>query len=396
MTRAPNSLRALLDAYARLREAGRRFAVASVVRVEGSAFRREGARLLVVPEAGTDFGAFTSEPHTWAGVPRPETVGCLSGGCLEGEVAYHALDVLRTGQARVVSLTSRLGDGDRLGYGLGCGGTVSVLIQPVAPGQAGPLDAVAEAVQERRLGALASVIEGAGVGRHLFVGRNGRCAGDIEAATLRAQVVREALALIEAGEGAEIHVCMADGQRRALRLDVIVPPLRLIVCGTGPDARALVRQAALLGWRTVAVGASSVPEVAAAVPEADAPLVAASGSDLLRRLRLDARTAAVVMTHTFERDGDLVAALAGSAVPYVGLLGSRRRTATLLEGLRVSGREVAPGRLHAPVGLDLGAETPEEIALAACAQILDHARAAPGLGARSEAETSRRLPEAVA
>ena len=369
---APNSLRALLGAYLALRGAERAFAVASIVRVEGSAFRREGARLLVVPSASTDFSAFTSEPHTWGGVPRPETLGSISGGCLEAEVAAHALDVLRTGQSRVVALASRLGRADRAGFGLGCGGTVHVLIQPVLPGREGPLDAVVRALQKRRVGALASVIRGSArsVGGHLFVEPDGRGLGSLEGDALRAQVTRETLERIEARVGGEVRVRTADGEDLDIRIDVVLPSLHLVVCGTGPDARAMVRQGATLGWETTAVGASSVPEVAADVPEADHPVVVTDGLHLLHRVCLDAWTAAVVMTHNFERDRALVGALVASPTPFVGLLGSRRRTAALLAELEGSGEGPEPGRLHSPVGLDLGAETPEEIALATCAQIL--------------------------
>ena len=340
---APNSLRALLSAYTSLRASGRAFAVASVVGVAGSAFRREGARMLVVPE-----------PDGRPATGRPATVGALSGGCLEAEVAACAAEAVRTGRAETLAFTSHLGDADRAAFGLGCGGTVRVLVQPVFPGDVcGPLDALADAVAARRPGVLAVVTDGAGVGQHRFVCGDGTSGGTLAASDVLGAAVRSV-----AASGAGRAVRAGDAE---VRLDAAEPAVRLVAFGTGPDARALVRQGALLGWSTAAVGVSSGPEVAAAVPEADDAL--ADDSEAVRGL--DARTAAVVMTHGFARDRALVAALAESGAGYVGLLGSRHRTERLLDGLAL-----APGRLHAPVGLDVGAETPEEIALAACAEIL--------------------------
>lgn len=368
---APNSLRALLADYATLRADGRPFAVASVVGVEGSAFRREGARLLVVPDPATDFASVTDEPHTWAQLPRPQTLGSISGGCLEGEVAWHALDAVRTGRARAVALTSRLGDDDRAAFGIGCGGTVTVLVQPARPGDPGPLDAVARALGARRTGALALVTGESEtyVGRWMFVGADGEIAGTADEGALRAALLSEAVGALVSGASRDV-VVPSDAGEVAARVEIVRPPVRVAVVGTGPDARALVRQAALLGWETVAVGASSAPEVAAAIPEADRVLAVPEPSDLPEHL--DDRTAVVVLTHNFERDRALVGALSDAVVPYLGLLGSRKRTARLVADLAETGVTLADGRLSSPVGLAIGAETPEEIALATCAEILSH------------------------
>ncbi|MDT0632647.1 XdhC family protein [Rubrivirga sp. S365] len=370
---APNSLRALLADYAALRADRRPFAVASVVGVEGSAFRREGARLLVVPDPVTDFASVTDALHTWAQVPRPQTLGSISGGCLEGEVAWHALDAVRTGRPRTVALTSRLGDGDRAAFGIGCGGTVTVLVQPVRPGHAGPLDAVAHALRSRRTGALALVTGGPEVhlGRHLFARADGDVDGTVQDSALRAALMAEAVGALAAGASRTVAV-PSDAGEVVVRIEVVRPPVCVAVAGTGPDARALVRQAALLGWETVAVGASSAPEVAAAIPEADRALAVPEPSDLAGHL--DDRTAVVVLTHNFERDRALVGALSAAAVPYLGLLGSRERTARLVADLAEAGVTLTAGRLSSPVGLDIGAETPEEIALATCAEILSHSK----------------------
>lgn len=380
---APNSLRALLADYAALRADGRPFAVASVVGVEGSAFRRQGARLLVVPDPATDFASVTDEPHTWAHLPRPDTLGSISGGCLEGEVAWHALDAVRTGRARTVALTSRLGDDDRAAFGIGCGGTVTVLVQPVRPDAPGPLDAVARALGARRTCALAVVTGGSAehVGGFLCVGADGDATGTVEDSALRAALLADARHALASGTGREVSI---EGHGVDARIDVIRPPVRVAVVGSGPDARALVRQAALLGWETVAVGASSATETAAAMPEADAALAVPEPADFAEHL--DDRTAVVVMTHNFERDRALVGALGGDAVPYLGLLGSRRRTARLVADLAETGVMLADGRLSSPVGLAIGAETPEEIALATCAEILNHSKTwAPELRAAETA-----------
>lgn len=376
---APNSLRALLDAYAALRDAEHAFAVASIIRVEGSAFRREGARMLVVPAPHTDFAAVTAEPHTWVDVPPPTLVGALSGGCIESEISFHALDAIRTGRARTFAIDSRLGADDRMSFGAGCGGRVHVLVQPVVPGTPGLLDAVAEAVRERRTGALALITAssetvGAGctVGDHVFVDEAKRTTGTVRDTSLTTWLKAQAFDALDRGRGT--YVRSADEATYAFgveaSIDLVRPPVHLVVCGTGADARALVHQARVLGWETTVVGMGSGTEVALAIPEADHALTVHGGANLPRRLRFDARTAVVVMTHNFDRDRTLVSTLAPVPLPYLGLLGSHRRTGRLVDDLAEAGIDLSPERLRSPVGLDLGAETPEEIALATCAEIL--------------------------
>ena len=376
---APNTLRALFAEYVALRDAERAFAVASVVHVEGSAFRREGARMLVVPSPDADFAAVTDDPLTWVGVPRPRRVGAISGGCLEGEVSHHALDAVRTGRSRTITLVSRLGDADRVAFEVGCGGSIDILVQPVLPGRPGPLDTAA--VAGRNTGALAVVIRapdsGADlVGANVYVDESGRVDGTDAPLHLRSWLMEHARAALVDDEGRTVRSCESENLPLGIeaRIDVLRPPIHLIVCGIGPDARALVRQARLLGWETTVVGTGAAPDTRRAIPEGDHALVANDGTILCQRMHFDVRTAAVVMTHNFERDCSFVAALIRSPVPYLGLLGSLRRTGQLVSALTETGTRLAPCRLRSPVGLDIGAETPEEIALATCAEIVAHFR----------------------
>lgn len=379
---APNTLPALFAEYVALRHAERTFAVASVVHVDGSAFRREGARMLVVPAPDTDFSSVTDDPITWGGVPRPRRFGTISGGCLEGEVSYHALNAVRTEQARIITLVSHLGGDDRTAFEVGCGGSVQVLVQPVLPTRPGPLDAAAAA--GRRTGVLAVVTRAGGgspyapslVGTGVYVDEAGRVERTIGCEAICSWLTEQALAALADGKGRTVRSRESKYPSLGIeaRIDVLRPPIHLVVCGTGPDARALVRQARLLGWETTVVGAEAAPDILRAIPEGDHALAANNGAALRQGLHFDARTAVVVMTHNFDRDCGFVAALTVAPVPYLGLLGSRRRTGRLVSTLTEAGVRLRSGRLRSPVGLDIGAETPEEIALATCAEIVAHFR----------------------
>ncbi|OZC02078.1 XdhC family protein [Rubricoccus marinus] len=372
-------MRELKDIAARasvLRQRREPFTVATVVRVEGSAYRREGARMLVERDG--------------------QATGAVSGGCLEGEVIHQTREALASGEPLLVSY--RLGHGDPmldavLGFGSGCDGTVWLLIEPVLPGAdvpLGPLAATA-ALDSRHTGSLATVFASEDPA---LVGRR-RLALDGEAprSTLSPSLdARVASALASGARGphrpAVLHLDGAD-----VLVEPVRPPIRLAVFGHGPDAVPLVRAAYALGWATTLVGTRPPEELAARFPEADERRVLTHAEEVQEHIEIDARTAAVVLTHVYLRDRVLLRGLLASGAFYVGALGSRGRAARLRADLADAGvTPEAIARLRAPVGLDLGAETPEEIAVAIVAEVLAADR---GRYARPLAQTAVTAPEAA-
>jgi xanthine/CO dehydrogenase XdhC/CoxF family maturation factor len=342
----------VLSAIESLSARGEKLALATIVAVRGSTYRRPGARLLV-PEDG-------------------ELVGNISGGCLENDVADVAKIVMREGTARIVSFDLTADDDAVWGWGLGCNGAFELFVEP-ADKAAEVAGALRMALEEEHpicmVTVLDSTAEDVAQGDRVLVRPGGsleRSFGDV---TLDAAARQAALELL-GRERSEIR--QLTDEVRAF-VEVLEPPLRLLVCGAGHDAAPLVKQAAALGWSPIVV--DDRPEFLNGdrFPEA-ADFVLVERPDKMAEVApVDERTFVVVMTHNFLRDKEYVRSLLASPARFVAMLGPAVRTNRLLDELREEGVEVGErdlARLHGPAGLDLGAEGPEEIAAAICAEIV--------------------------
>jgi xanthine dehydrogenase accessory factor len=340
----------VLDTIAGLDERGERFALATIVAVRGSTYRRPGARL-VVPERG-------------------ESVGNISGGCLEGDVERIGREVIASG-VPLLELFDLSADDDAVwGYGLGCNGAMELFIEP-GDGAGEFARQLRAMMGEGRPACLATVLEGTAAGTRLLV-----TAGQADGDGPLADAAHRALA---AGTSSVETVGLADGEARVF-LEVLKPPLSLLICGAGHDAIPLVRQAADLGWRVTVVDPRSAFLTAYRFPGAT-ELLEADGDELAGRTIIDSDTYAVVMTHNYLRDLGYLRALLATEAGYIGMLGPRRRTGQILGELAEQGITITPAdqaRLHAPAGLDLGAEGPDEIATSIVAEVLAVARGRGG------------------
>jgi xanthine/CO dehydrogenase XdhC/CoxF family maturation factor len=346
-----SELGAILRAARARRAAGDPFLFATVVRVRGSAYRHPGARMVVAADD-----------------PEP-LAGSISGGCLERDVAQKGF--WRTRKERAVVVTydrSALEEEDAFaGGGLGCDGIVDVLVERPDPADpCDPVELLAPCVEEERPVAVATVLRSNRadllVGARLALAHDDAIRSNIASRTLQAPLVR-------AAEHARLHRITtawtsADRQVEVL-IEVLEPPPHLFVFGTGLDAVPVVTLAKALGW-TVTVcdhqGHFATQERFAA---ADRRLVLPPDAV---RATVDraARPAAVVLSHDVAFDRAVLGALLPSRARYVGVLGPRRRTDRILDDLGAAPESRA--RLHAPIGLDLAAETPAEVALAILAE----------------------------
>lgn len=357
-------LKRILREADRLREEDVPAVVATIVEIEGSSYRLEGARMLIRPDG--------------------EYVGTISGGCLEGEVVERAVRVLETGRADLVTLEQREGE-DPFGFGSGCGGTIHVLLEPFRAGTNAPdvLNLVRQCVEQRTSGALVTVYRAEGdlhgeKGHHLLVTAedpSGR--GDIEADALLEAVAEDAAEVLREGQALRTSYSLPEG-RADVMIEHVEPPLRLLVFGEEHDVEPLVAQANLLGWEPVVVGASPGPELEEQFPDATGHVALPHPEEVSETLpNVGERDAAVAMSHNYIRDRAVLRFLLRSDVGYVGALGARSRLERLAEDFAEGGTSsdraahaaMADGRLHAPVGLDIGAETPEEIALSIAAEV---------------------------
>ena len=348
MTAGRGDLQPVLRAAVNAGGAG---ALATVVSVEGSAYRRPGARMWV-PAAG--------------GPP----VGSVSAGCLEAEVVEAAGAVAASGGARLLRFDTSGDDEAEWGWGLGCGGRVEVLVEPARPALAA-LEAVLAAHRSRQGVALATVVGGDPLAGHLVVRADGGSAGDLAGTAWAAALDGPARAALATG-GPAHAVTSVDGAR--MFVEVLPPPLRLVICGAGDDAVPLAALACTLGWVVEVVddrGARLAPErfPGAGLVLVPDPAVAAE------HVGLDPATAVVVMSHHLGRDRGYVGSFLGAGAGYLGVLGPRARLDRILADLAVAGRRAA---LHGPAGLDLGAEGAPEIAVAVVAQVVAVANGATG------------------
>ncbi len=340
---------------------GRPLALATVVATAGSVYRRAGARMLIEPGG--------------------EVIGSVSGGCLEADLQERALRFASDPRAQVIEYDGFAEDGMPWGLGLGCNGRVTVVLQPLVAEHASWLRHLCAARARRAGAALATVFAGtalpAGVVQALDE-RDGINAGAAPAAVTAfgAALQRELGAALRARQTRIARGIAATDC--AVLLEYIPPPVRLCLIGAGPDAEPLAAAGLAQGWQVIVC--DHRPALLQATRFAGALLRPGEAEVALANLGMDARTAVVIMTHHYERDRRALAALAQHPPAYLGMLGPRARTARILDELARAGTPLAAARaaLHAPVGLALGAETAEEIAVAIVAEIIACFRGGPG------------------
>lgn len=292
-------------------EPGAQFVLATIVRTEGSSYRRPGAHMLVLPNG--------------------ETVGSISGGCLERDVITHAEKIRGSGKAVLLSYDTTSEEDVFMGVGLGCKGVIEILLETNIGEK---LAFIAKLFEERRSGVVATTIRGE-VGTVKF-------SNDLKEFENRDDVYQE----------------------------VIHPPTPLFIFGAGFDAIPLARFAKELGFEVTVVDRRPAYACKERFADADAVIVASPSE--IGKVPLNDRSVAVVMSHHYVSDRDYLKALLGIPLRYLGVMGPRKRAEKMLAEFREEGILVGEellARMHNPIGLDIGAEGPEQIALAILAEI---------------------------
>jgi xanthine dehydrogenase accessory factor len=338
--------------------AGGTAGVATVVRTIRSAPRPPGAAMLVAPDGSV--------------------AGSVSGGCVEAAVYELANQVVRTG--RPVLERYGISDDDAFAVGLTCGGIIDLFVEPVSKDAFPQLETVADDIAAHRPTAVATVIshpDSKWVGRRLVITADG-ADGSLGSARADAAVTDDARGLLAAGRTA-VLTYGPDGQRQEAGMEVFVashaPRPRMLVFGAIDFAAALARQGALLGYRVTVCDARPVFATPARFPAADEVVVDWPDRYLTaqaERGALDERTVICVLTHDPKFDVPVLrVALRLPQVGYIGAMGSRRTHADRVDRLRQAGLTDAElERLTSPIGLDLGARTPEETAVSIAAEII--------------------------
>ena len=302
------------------------------------------------------------------------TVGSVSGGCLESDVVERAHRVMMS-HAPVLETYDTTGDDDILmGLGMGCRGVVDILVEPLNASSGAAMAAVCESLTRGEAVAMATVLQSGGdcgfsIGDRVTLGSGGIVSCFARGNT-RGEPLSAALADTLAA-GSSWRRMAAGGAGIDVFLELLEPPLPLVIFGAGNDAQPLARFAAGIGWRVIVADGRSAYATPQRFREADT-IIVSDPETMAENIALEARSAAVLMTHNYLRDALLLETLIASPVRYIGILGSRRRTESLLLDLARRGiydPSVHGGRIHGPVGLDIGADTPETIAVAIVAEI---------------------------
>lgn len=363
----------IIQAYHQALEAGKRMALATVVHVEGSSYRRPGARMLV-----TEDGQLT---------------GAISGGCLEGDALRKALLAISQQTNKLVTYDTMDDEDDaKFGVQLGCNGIVHILFEPINTDIENHPIALLKKTTEQRVNAVLVTLfsltnrtnqPGTGI---LYIENQEEIVARNQFSTYIHTVIEDSETAFQKQESV-FQTYTLDQQKLTAFIEFLKPPVSLVIVGAGNDAIPLVGMASLLGWRiTVADGRANqaTPE---RFPLAHRILVAKS-HEVVSKINCDAQTVFVLMTHNYNYDlGVLREFILNEHAPYVGSLGPKKKLERMFRDLEEDGfvvTEAHKTRIYGPVGLDIGAETSEEIALSVLAEIKAVLNKKPGTPLRQK------------
>jgi xanthine/CO dehydrogenase XdhC/CoxF family maturation factor len=345
------TLRAIVDALESAAEHGESVVLATVVRITGSSYGGVGTRMVIRVDGST--------------------IGIVSGGCLETDLAEHARMVHESSQAKLVTYDTRADDDAAWGLGLGCNGLIDVFLEPLVGSCAGRFAGMLRKANDSPVtSVLATVISSdtsSMVGVHALVtGDDTTTIGDWGSSKILEHVRATApSAMKERRRGV---VAEFDGVTVAF--EAITPAIRLVICGSGPDVVPLVRFAGDLGWNVTVIDHRPVTDDHAARFPLARVIECLDASDVVKAASVNAQTAAVVMSHHYARDLEYVRALLGSDARYIGVLGPRARSERMLADMSATGDNIERGeRLHSPIGLNIGGDGPDGIALSIVAEV---------------------------
>jgi len=344
----------IISSYDEAVRAGKKTALATVVHVDGSSYRRPGARMLI-----TEDGTLT---------------GAISGGCLEGDALRKALLVIMQQQSMLVTYDTSDEDDAVIGLGLGCNGIIQVLIEPVDEAKTdNPISLLKRVAEKKQKAALVTLFslqnkKNAQPGTCLLLGEDGMVNGDC---TFMKDVLTAGAKDALRNQQSTFHNYTTENFQLTAFTAFIPPAISLVILGAGNDVLPLVTMADVLGWKTTIIDGRPAYAKKERFP-ASCSVILAKPGQVIEQLPVNDRTAIVLMTHNYNYDKAMLAALATKEIRYTGMLGPKKKLERMKLELSEEGIHFSPlqwSRIHSPVGLDIGAETAEEIALSILAEI---------------------------
>jgi xanthine/CO dehydrogenase XdhC/CoxF family maturation factor len=329
-------------------------ALVTVVHVEGSSYRRAGARMLVRDDG--------------------ELTGAISGGCLEGDALRKAMLALSQQQTKLITYDTSDEEDAAIGLQLGCEGIIQVLFEPIND-QKNPIEFLRKVVSIRQHAVLITLFSlvdkrNKQVGTSLLLEENGNVSGNIEDAELKDKIVKDAKSALQQKKSV-FKTYTTENNSVTAFIEFFKPPVSLIIIGAGNDALPVTQIADLLGWEVRVVDGRTTH----ARPErfvSACQVLVSNPENVLEEIPVDSNTAFVLMTHNYNYDKAMLKALLQKEVEYIGVLGPKKKLKKMLDELKDEGIELSDNHLkkiYGPAGLEIGAETPEEIALSIIAEI---------------------------
>jgi xanthine dehydrogenase accessory factor len=341
----------ILKAYSDAKAAGKKTALATVVKVEGSSYRQPGARMLVTEE-----GSLT---------------GAISGGCLEGDALRKALLCIHHQENKLITYNTSNEDDIELGLQLGCNGVVHILFEYIQDSQENNPIQLLQQLQKDRKGAVILTVfslkrQAEQIGTVLFYNEDSNI---LHNNTIALDILSDVKEVLE--NKATIVQKKGDVNENEFLIEYINPTVSLLIAGAGNDVQPLVKMADLLGWEITIADGRATHATKTRFPQAKQVLIL-KPEQWLENIRVDDQTYFVLMTHNYKYDLALLKLLLETNGNYIGILGPKTKLNRMLDDLNVEGINVSEEqlkRIYGPIGLDIGAETSEEIALSIIAEI---------------------------
>lgn len=335
----------IVQAYEQAIQLGLKMALATVVNVDGSSYRRPGARMLV-----TEDGRFT---------------GAISGGCLEGDALRKAALAINQGKKKLVVYDTTDEDDAKLGVQLGCNGIVRILFEPIDSQNASVIKYFQKMNESRKPSIL---VTGYNENQGNHWGTTITEAIEVKYIDWLTPVFEKVL---KSKKSEHLTIDTEEG-KQVLFVEYIAPAISLIIVGAGNDTMPLETMARLIGWSTTVVDGRPTHANTLRFAQANR-IIVGKPEEVLRQLSFDDRTAIVLMTHNYNYDLAMLSGLNNYSLSYIGLLGPAAKRDRLLNDLAKEGvhfTEAQINHIYGPTGLDLGAETASEIALSVCSEIM--------------------------
>jgi len=346
----------IIHAFEKATQLQMQSALATVVHVDGSSYRRPGARMLI-----TDKGEMT---------------GAISGGCLEGDALRKAMFALSQQQSKLVTYDTNDEEDATIGLQLGCAGVIQVLFEPINPNDPdNPIKLLSKAVGSRQQSVLLTLFSledkrNKQPGTCLLMEENGNISGTIPYPELQDIILEDVHEAMNQEASSFKHYTVKNISVTAF-FEFLQPPISLVIVGAGNDAIPMMQIAETLGWEVRVVDGRGTHAKRERFVGA-CQVVVSKPENVLEQISIDKQTVFVMMTHNYNYDLGMLKALLGRNVAYIGMLGPKKKLERMLDELRENEMQLNEdqfNQVYGPAGLEIGAETPEEIALSIIAEI---------------------------